>query len=133
MLSLRIAFAAVALVFSFAAHAEDKIIVRNVIHFDPDSVAMGVVAKEIIKDVTHELIRRDYYKRVVIVGYCDTADKAPTLLSRYRAKAVADHMLASGLPPSIKLEFRGDGTNNPAVKTGPGVRDPYNRRVTISY
>jgi outer membrane protein OmpA-like peptidoglycan-associated protein len=133
MFSLRIALAALALAFSFAAHAEDRIIVRNVIAFDPDSVAMGVVAKEIIKDVTHELIKAERYKRVVVIGYCDTADKAPTLLSRYRAKAVADHMLASGLPSWIKLEYRGDGTNNQRVKTGPGIREPYNRRVTISY
>lgn len=133
MLSLRLALAALALAFSFVAQAEDRIIVRNVIAFDPDTVTMGVVAREIIKDVTHELIKAERYKRVVIVGHCDTADKAPTLLSRFRAKAVADHMLASGLPSWIKLEYRGEGTSQPAVKTGPNVRSFSNRRVTISY
>lgn len=132
-MSLRIALAALALAFCAVAQAEDRIIVRNVIHFDPDTVTMGPVAKEIIKDITHELIKAERYKRVVVVGYCDTADKAPTLLSRFRAKAIADHMLASGLPSWIKLEYRGEGTNNPKVKTGPGIREPYNRRATISY
>lgn len=131
MLRFFVAAAAV-LALSFAATAENKIIVRNTIYFDQNTVQMGVVAKEIVHDLGEEIVRREF-TRVVVTGHCDTAEKAPTLLSRYRAKAVADHLRASGVPASVTIEYWGAGTASPAVKTGPNVHDPYNRRVTISF
>src|SRR5262249_26088261 len=121
---LRMFAAVVALALCFSATAADQIIVRNTIYFDPDNVQMGVVAKEIVHDLGAEIIRREF-PRVVLVGHCATADKAPLLLSRYRAKAVADHLRASGVPATVTIEYKGVGSTQPAVKTGPNIRDPY--------
>jgi OOP family OmpA-OmpF porin len=106
--------------------------VRNTIHFDPDTVTLGVVAREIINDLAADAVRAEV-KKVILVGHCDTADKAPTLLSRYRAKAVADIFREKGLPATIAIEYSGVGSSQPKVKTGPNVREPYNRRVTIAF
>lgn len=106
--------------------------VRNTIYFDPDTVTIGIVAREIISDLADEAIKEGATK-VVIVGHCDTADKAPTLLSRYRAKAIADIMRAKGIPASVVIEAYGVGSTQPAVKTGPNIHQPHNRRATIAF
>jgi OmpA-OmpF porin, OOP family len=106
--------------------------VRNTIYFDPDTVTIGVVAREIISDLAKEVIREGATK-VIIVGHCDTADKAPTLLSRYRAKGIADVMRANGVPASVVIEASGVGSSQLAVKTGPNIRQPHNRRATIAF
>jgi OOP family OmpA-OmpF porin len=126
--------AALSLVSSAAAHDpfERKPWIRNTIHFDPDTVTLGVVAKEIINDLGEDAIRAGVTK-IILVGHCDTADKAPTLLSRYRAKAVADVFREKGLPTTIAIEYSGVGASQPKVKTGPNTREPYNRRVTIAF
>lgn len=126
--------AALSLVSPAAANDpfERKPWVRNTIYFDPDTVTLGVVAREIINDLGEEAVKADV-KKIILVGHCDTADKAPTVLSRYRAKAVADIFRQRGLPASIAIEWSGAGTSNPKVKTGPNIREPYNRRVTIAF
>ncbi len=106
--------------------------VRNTIYFDPDTVTIGVVAKEIISDLADDAIREGATK-IIIVGHCDTADKAPTLLSRYRAKGIADIVRAKGIPPNVVIEFSGMGAAQLAVKTGPKTRHPNNRRATIAF
>lgn len=106
--------------------------VRNTIYFDPDTVTISVVAREIISDLAEEVIKEGA-TRVVIVGHCDTADKAPTLLSRYRAKGVADIMRAKGVPQNVVIEVVGAGTSTPAVKTAPNIHEPHNRRATIAF
>lgn len=123
---------------SFAASAgandpfERKPWVRNTIYFDPDTVTLGVVAREIINDLGEEAVKAGV-KKIILVGHCDTADKAPTLLSRHRAKAVADIFRAKGLPATIAIEYSGAGASKPQVKTGPNIREPHNRRVTIAF
>jgi outer membrane protein OmpA-like peptidoglycan-associated protein len=129
---LRVLAAAVSLALCVAAKAEGEIHVRQTIYFDPNSVEMSVVPKEIVHDLAEVIIDREV-KRVVVVGHSDTAEKAPTLSSRYRAKAVADHLRASGVPPTVTIEYRGVGANDLAVKTGPNVHHPANRRATIAY
>jgi OOP family OmpA-OmpF porin len=126
--------AAVSLVSSAAANDpfERKPFVRNTIYFDPDTVTLDIVPREIINDLAADAVKAEV-KKIILVGHCDTADKAPTLLSRYRAKAVADMFREKGLPATIAIEYSGVGASKPHVKTGPNVREPYNRRVTIAF
>jgi OOP family OmpA-OmpF porin len=126
--------AAVSLVSSAAANDpfERKPWVRNTIYFDPDTVTLGIVPREIINDLAADAVEAEV-KKIILVGHCDTADKAPTLLSRYRAKAVADMFREKGLPATIAIEYSGAGASKPHVKTGPNIREPYNRRVTIAF
>jgi len=126
--------AAIGIASSAAANDpfERKPWVRNTIYFDRDTVELGIVPREIINDLGEEAVKAGVTK-IILVGHCDTADKAPNLLSRYRAKAVADMFRAKGLPATIAIEYSGVGTGQPKVKTGPNVREPYNRRVTIAF
>lgn len=111
---------------------ERKPWIRNTIYFDPDTVTLGIVPREIINDLAADAIKAEV-KKIILVGYCDTAEKAPTVLSRYRAKAVADMFREKGLPATIVIEYSGAGASNPQVKTGANIREPYNRRVTIAF
>ena len=65
-------------------------------------------------------------------GYTDTSG-TPTYnmgLSWRRAKAVAAQLVADGVPAS-EIQTQGFGETHLLVPTGPGVREPQNRRVEI--
>ena len=47
-----------------------------------------------------------------------------------RAKAVAAQLVVDGVPSS-EIEIHGYGETHLLVPTGPGVREPQNRRVEI--
>jgi outer membrane protein OmpA-like peptidoglycan-associated protein len=51
-------------------------------------------------------------------------------LSVRRAKAVAAQLVTDGVPAS-EITAQGFGDTNLLVPTGPGVREPQNRRVQI--
>jgi hypothetical protein len=70
---------------------------------------------------------------VSLVGHTDTSGSAEYNmgLSERRARAVADALVASGVPASsMTAAWRGE--TEPAVATGDGVREPLNRRVEIT-
>ncbi len=67
-----------------------------------------------------------------VSGYTDTSG-TPTYnmgLSERRAKAVATQLVADGVPQS-EIEIHAFGETHLLVATGPGVREPQNRRVEI--
>ncbi|OYV49251.1 MAG: flagellar motor protein MotB [Acidocella sp. 20-58-15] len=67
-----------------------------------------------------------------VSGYTDTSG-TPTYnmgLSERRAKAVASQLVADGVPQS-EIEIHSFGETHLLVATGPGVREPQNRRVEI--
>ena len=67
-----------------------------------------------------------------VAGYTDTSG-TPNYnmgLSWRRAKAVAAELVTDGVPAS-EIETKGYGETHPLVPTGPGVREPQNRRVEI--
>ncbi|HQT38840.1 MAG TPA: OmpA family protein [Acidocella sp.] len=67
-----------------------------------------------------------------VSGYTDTSG-TPTYnqgLSIRRAKAVAVKLMADGVPAS-EISIHGFGETHLLVPTGPGVREPQNRRVEI--
>jgi outer membrane protein OmpA-like peptidoglycan-associated protein len=67
-----------------------------------------------------------------VSGYTDTSG-TPTYnqgLSERRAKAVAAQLVTDGVPASA-IEIHAYGQTHLLVATGPGVREPQNRRVEI--
>jgi outer membrane protein OmpA-like peptidoglycan-associated protein len=71
--------------------------------------------------------------RVVVVGHADTSGSAAynIRLSERRAKAVADALVGLGVnQTALSVDWKGE--SEPAVQTGDGVKEPLNRRATIS-
>jgi len=69
----------------------------------------------------------------VVTGHTDTSgsDKYNQKLSERRAKAVADGLAGLGVPAtSLSVDWKGESA--PAVATGDGVKEPLNRRSTVS-
>ncbi|MDR3522324.1 MAG: OmpA family protein, partial [Acidocella sp.] len=67
-----------------------------------------------------------------VSGYTDTSG-TPTYnqgLSIRRAKAVAVQLMTDGVP-AAEISIHGYGETHLLVPTGPGVREPQNRRVEI--
>jgi len=71
--------------------------------------------------------------RIVVVGHTDTSGGVAynLRLSERRAKAVADAMVGLGVPASV-MNVDWKGKTDLAVPTADGVKEPLNRRSTIS-
>ncbi len=67
-----------------------------------------------------------------VSGYTDTSGTADYNmgLSERRAKAVAAQLVTDGVPETV-IEIHAYGETHLLVATGPGVREPQNRRVEI--
>jgi OOP family OmpA-OmpF porin len=71
--------------------------------------------------------------KLVVVGHTDTSGspKYNAKLSERRAKAVADALVGQGVAAgALAVDWKGESA--PAVATGDGVKEPLNRRSTIS-
>jgi outer membrane protein OmpA-like peptidoglycan-associated protein len=71
--------------------------------------------------------------RVVVVGHTDSSGSNAynQRLSERRAKAVADALVGKGVAQTkLQVDWKGEGQL--AVPTGDGVKEPLNRRATIS-
>jgi outer membrane protein OmpA-like peptidoglycan-associated protein len=71
--------------------------------------------------------------RVVVVGHTDSSGspKYNVRLSERRAKAVADALVGQGVNAgALSVDWKGEAQL--AVATGDGVKEPLNRRSTIS-
>jgi outer membrane protein OmpA-like peptidoglycan-associated protein len=69
----------------------------------------------------------------VVIGYTDSSGSTRynVRLSERRAKAVADALVGLGVPAgSLQVDWRGE--SELAVQTGDGVKEPLNRRATIT-
>lgn len=71
--------------------------------------------------------------RIVVVGHTDSSGstKYNDKLSERRAKAVADGLVNSGVDQG-KIQVDWKGESQLAVPTGDGVKEPLNRRATVS-
>jgi outer membrane protein OmpA-like peptidoglycan-associated protein len=72
------------------------------------------------------------YTRIEVNGYTDTSGKPQynQRLSVRRAQVVAAELAKDGVPQSA-ITIQGFGETHLLVSTGPGVREPQNRRVEI--
>jgi outer membrane protein OmpA-like peptidoglycan-associated protein len=70
--------------------------------------------------------------RVLVTGHTDTvgSDTYNQSLSVRRAESVKDQMMSDGMT-SDAITIEGKSFHDPLVATGPGVREPQNRRAVI--
>ena len=70
--------------------------------------------------------------RVLVTGHTDTvgSDAYNQALSVRRAESVKDEMQRQGMDGS-SISIVGKSFHDPLVPTGPGVREPQNRRAVI--
>lgn len=101
------------------------------VFFDWDKATLTDRARSIIKEAadnsTHVQVTR-----IAVNGYTDTSGTPQYNqgLSVRRAQAVAGELVRDGVPQNI-INIQGFGENHLLVATGPGVREPQNRRVEI--
>ena len=101
------------------------------VFFDWDRADLSTRAKQIIGDAADNS-RKVSYTKLEVNGYADTSG-TPTYnkgLSVRRGQAVAAELVKDGVPRAA-IAITGYGDTNLLVPTGPGVREPQNRRVEI--
>jgi outer membrane protein OmpA-like peptidoglycan-associated protein len=101
------------------------------VFFDWDKATLTDRARQIISEAAASSTKVSY-TRIEVNGYTDTSGtpKYNQGLSVRRAQAVAAELVKDGVPKSA-ISIQGFGESNPLVPTGPGVREPQNRRVEI--
>jgi len=101
------------------------------VFFDWDRSDLSSRATQIIAEAatasTHVQVTR-----ILCNGYTDTSGTARynQALSLRRATNVANELVKDGVSRS-EIDIKGFGETHPLVQTGPGVREPQNRRVEI--
>jgi outer membrane protein OmpA-like peptidoglycan-associated protein len=104
-----------------------------IVYFPFDQYVLTPDAQAVVKQAA------DYSKsgrgatRVVVVGHTDSSGSPAynAKLSERRAKAVGDGLVSAGVNLSlIQVDWKGE--SQLAVPTGDGVKEPLNRRATVS-
>ena len=101
------------------------------VFFDWDKATLTDRARQIIKEAADNSTHVQY-TRVEVNGYTDTSGTPQYNqgLSIRRAKAVQAELIKDGVPGNA-ITIQGFGETHLLVPTGPGVREPQNRRVEI--
>jgi outer membrane protein OmpA-like peptidoglycan-associated protein len=103
-----------------------------VVHFALDSSTLNASAREVVGQAA-QAYQHDGQAQVQVIGHTDTSGSAShnLALSKRRAESVERELVRQGVPAS-SIAVRGEGQEDLAVQTGPGVREARNRRVEIS-
>jgi hypothetical protein len=101
------------------------------VFFDWDKATLTTRAQQIIKEAADNSTKVAY-TRIEVNGYTDTSGTPQYNqgLSMRRADAVAAELVKDGVPKNV-IAIQGFGETHLLVPTGPGVREPQNRRVEI--
>jgi OmpA-OmpF porin, OOP family len=101
------------------------------VFFDWDSARLTDRARQIIREAADNSTRVQY-TRIEVNGYTDTSGtpRYNQGLSIRRAEAVAGELVRDGVAREA-IGVQGFGDTHLLVPTGPGVREPQNRRVEI--
>jgi len=101
------------------------------VFFDWDKAVLTDRAREIVSEAAANSTKVQY-TRLEVNGYTDTSGtpKYNQGLSVRRAQAVAAELVKDGVPKAA-ISIQGFGETHLLVQTGPGVREPQNRRVEI--
>jgi outer membrane protein OmpA-like peptidoglycan-associated protein len=101
------------------------------VFFDWDKATLTDRARQIIK-VAADNSTHVQYTRIEVNGYTDTSGTPQYNmgLSIRRAKAVQAELIKDGVPANA-ITIQGFGDTQLLAPTGPGVREPQNRRVEI--
>jgi OmpA-OmpF porin, OOP family len=101
------------------------------VFFDWDKATLTDRARQIIREAADNSTHVQY-TRIEVNGYTDTSGTPQynQKLSVRRAEAVAGELVRDGVPRQA-ITIQGFGETHLLVPTGPGVREPQNRRVEI--
>lgn len=101
------------------------------IRFGTGSTKVNKKGMEVVKSITKELEKIDYYE-IVINGHADKTGTAifNLKLSKKRAVAVKDALIKNSILPE-RIAIFAFGDTDPIVPTKRGVANPANRRVEI--
>ena len=101
------------------------------VFFDWDKATLTDRARQIIREAA-ENSTHVQYTQIEVNGYTDTSGTPQYNmgLSIRRANAVAAELVRDGVPRNA-ISIHGYGETHLLVPTGPGVREPQNRRVEI--
>ncbi len=101
------------------------------VFFDWDKATLSDRARQIIKEAADNSTHVQY-TRIEVNGYTDTSGtpRYNMGLSIRRANAVKAELIKDGVPQNA-ISVQGFGDTHLLVPTGPGVREPQNRRVEI--
>ncbi|MGA7714099.1 MAG: OmpA family protein [Rhizomicrobium sp.] len=102
-----------------------------IVFFDFDKSNLTEKAQEVVAEAV-KTAKANGFVKVLVVGHTDTvgSDKYNQALSVRRAQAVKDEMVREGLGGD-GISIEGKSFHDPLVPTGPGVREPQNRRAVI--
>jgi outer membrane protein OmpA-like peptidoglycan-associated protein len=106
--------------------------VKNfVVFFDFNKTALTPEAQSVIAEAV-KTAKSTGAAKILVTGHTDTvgSDSYNQRLSVRRAEAVKDAMISGGIDGSA-ISIEGKGFHDPLVPTGPGVREPQNRRAVI--
>ncbi len=106
--------------------------VKNfVVFFDFNKTALTPEAELVIAEAV-KTAKSTGAVKILVTGHTDTvgSDSYNQRLSVRRAEAVKDAMQSGGIDGST-ISIEGKGFHDPLVPTGPGVREPQNRRAVI--
>ncbi len=103
------------------------------VFFDWDRADLTERARQVVAEAA-QASQRVQVTRIVVSGHTDTTGSAPynRRLSVRRADTVAGELVRLGVPRAA-ITSQGYGFSHPLVATGPGVREPQNRRVEIVF
>jgi len=101
------------------------------VFFDWDKADLTVRARQIVAEAAANSTKVQY-TRLEVNGYTDTSGTPQYNqgLSIRRAQSVAAELVKDGVPKAA-ISIQGFGETHLLVPTGPGVREPQNRRVEI--
>ena len=106
--------------------------VRNyVVFFDFDKSVLTPEAREVVSKAV-ETAKMHGPVHITITGHTDTvgSHRYNQALSERRANAVKNEMVRMGMN-SAEISAMGRSFDDPLIPTGPGVREPQNRRAMI--
>jgi OOP family OmpA-OmpF porin len=102
-----------------------------IVFFDFDKSNLTAEALQVVQEATRTAMQTGAV-RIVVTGHTDTVGSRAynQALSVRRANAVRDEMVREGVPTN-EIMTVGRNFADPLVQTGPGVREPQNRRAVI--
>jgi outer membrane protein OmpA-like peptidoglycan-associated protein len=102
-----------------------------IVFFDFDQSNLTVEAQQVVAEAVRTAMATGMV-RVVVTGHTDTVGSQAynQALSERRAQSVENEMVRLGLNGN-DIQTVGRSFTDPLVPTGPGVREPQNRRAVI--
>jgi outer membrane protein OmpA-like peptidoglycan-associated protein len=102
-----------------------------IVFFDFNKSNLTEAAQAVVTEAV-KTAKTNGFVKVQVVGHTDTvgSDKYNMKLSVERAQTVKDEMVRQGVD-GTGIAIDGKGFHDLLVPTGPGVREPQNRRAVI--